>query len=76
MNERNENAVQILRQLREVEIELRGMRGLRGEVGSRLDGVDVRLEGVAHQLSLLAGHAARLEHRLARIEEDGLAPAR
>ena len=73
MNERNENvAARILRELHDIRVELRGSRGIRGEMQSRFDGLDVRIEGVAFLMTLMAGHARRLEDRMTRIEEDGL----
>ena len=71
MAEQNETtAAGILRELRDIRVELRGSRGMRGELRDRFDGLDVRIEGIAHQMRLLAGHAGRLDDRLAHVEAD------
>jgi hypothetical protein len=55
-----------LRLLQEMRQEMR--EGF-AEMGERLNGVDARLDGLTHIVTLLAGHSHGLEERLTRIEE-------
>lgn len=69
MDERNdETAARILRELKEIRVELRGARGARGEMRNRFDGLDGRVEGVERLVTRIVGATGRLERRVARLE--------
>ena len=62
-DEPESHTVRLLREMREE------MRGGFTEMRERLDGVDARLDGLTHIVTLLAGHSHGLEERLTRLEE-------
>lgn len=79
MSEGAENhAIQLLREMRREIADMRDeMRAefasIRSEMDDRFDALDIRVDGLTHIVTFLAGQNYRLDERVSRLE-DGVPP--